>query len=80
MTAGSGANARPITGIIRAPFPWLRPFSVETGHRGVSGAPLTPIACGFATVGHGTLRPSGALSRKTAKLMVLNLFETTAKS
>jgi hypothetical protein len=45
-----------------------------TRHQGCWGESV------FATVRHRTVRPKGALSRKTAKLMVFKLVQAAAKT
>ena len=60
-------------------LPGLRPFGAETRHRRVSGTPLTPIESVFATVRHRTVRTKGALSQKTAKLMVFKLVQAAGR-
>ena len=76
----TGETSRLITGITCAPLPGLRPFGAETRHRRVSGTPLTPIESVFATVRHRTVRTKGALSQKTAKLMVFKLVQAAGKT
>jgi putative transposase len=39
-----------------------------------------PIESVFATVRHRTIRTKGALSQKTAKLMVITLIQATSKN
>jgi putative transposase len=60
-------------------LPGLRPFRAETRRWRVSGTPFTPIESVFATVRHRTVRTKGALSQKTAKLMVFTLVRTASK-
>ena len=59
--------------------PGLRPFRAETRHRRVSGTPFTPIESVFSSVRHRTVRTKGALSQKTAKLMVFTLIQAASK-
>ena len=61
-------------------LPGLRPFGAETRHWRVSGTPLTPIESVFATVRHRTVRTKGALSQKTARLMVFKLVQAAGKT
>ena len=61
-------------------MPGLRPFRAETRHWRVPGTPFTPIETVFATVRHRTLRTTGALSQKTAKLMVFTLVRAASKT
>jgi len=61
-------------------LPGLRPFGAELIHRTNSGTPLTPIESVFATFRQRTVRTKGALSQKTAKLMVFKLVQAAAKT
>jgi putative transposase len=62
--------------------PYARTKAIQAGRAGtVILIPVTnPIESVFATVRHRTVRTKGALSAKTAKLMVFKLVNAAAKT